>query len=203
MRAATVNLYQHDELGDGAKARARDWWLNGFEFHDDFVLADCGEVLRLLGFSIPDNGLSYSGFSSQGDGASFVGAWSAVDCELDKVREEYLSGSEPDKDVSACVEALDAFKAAYPAASAVIRRTSHQYCHKYAVAIEVEFSDDCDEYSETAEKQFEEVTRDLMEWIYQQLSAEYYYQTEQPQVEDAIRANEYEFDANGKRTVLP
>jgi hypothetical protein len=43
-----------------------------------------------------------------------------------------------------------------------------------------------------------ELARDAMRWVYRQLEEEYEYQTANEQVDDAIRANEYEFTEAGR-----
>lgn len=48
------------------------------------------------------------------------------------------------------------------------------------------------------EKEHEANARDAMRWIYRQLEAEYEYQNADEQVDESIRANEYEFDVDGK-----
>ena len=44
-----------------------------------------------------------------------------------------------------------------------------------------------------------EALRDFADWIYRQLEAEYEWRMANEQVDDAITANEYTFDENGRR----
>jgi hypothetical protein len=44
-----------------------------------------------------------------------------------------------------------------------------------------------------------ELARDFMDWIYKQLEKEWDYQNSDEQVEESIRANEYEFLEDGVR----
>ena len=48
-----------------------------------------------------------------------------------------------------------------------------------------------------AEDEIRQLMRDFADWIYENLSNEYDYQTSDEVVEDAIRANGYEFDEDG------
>lgn len=74
MKNISINLYSIDELSKEAQERAfekyqnfnveNDYWYDS-EF-DDFVA-----VCRTIGIKIPTNGISFSGFWSQGDGSSF------------------------------------------------------------------------------------------------------------------------------------
>jgi hypothetical protein len=61
-----------DQLDDRAKENARSWWREGAADYEwwDFIYEDWKEWLERAGFSGPD--ISFSGFSSQGDGASFT-----------------------------------------------------------------------------------------------------------------------------------
>lgn len=75
MRQVTVNVYEFEELQGKARERAADtlrewaiyygWW--------DAVYCDAREVGKQLGFD--DMDINFTGFWSQGDGASFVGSW--------------------------------------------------------------------------------------------------------------------------------
>jgi len=79
MTTKTINLYQFVELSDEAKQKAREWFrevssgnFNDFDFEyfkDDFI-----NMMSIFGFEV--DGVFYSGFSSQGDGASFAGKYS-------------------------------------------------------------------------------------------------------------------------------
>ena len=66
------------------------------------------------------------------------------------------------------------------------------------------YHEGCTEFSteaRTAElaDAIKETSRDAMQWIYQQLQKEYEYQSADEQVDESIRANEYEFTEEGNR----
>ena len=48
-----------------------------------------------------------------------------------------------------------------------------------------------------AEDEVQTLLRDFADWIYARLEEEYEYRTSDEQVEESIRANEYEFDEDG------
>src|SRR6478609_10964036 len=76
MKTVTVELYEYKELDDKAKERARNWYRSAFEGDDTWSrgpLETAKEYLELFGFA--DVKIFYSGFWSQGDGASFTGQW--------------------------------------------------------------------------------------------------------------------------------
>lgn len=65
--------FNYEQLEDSSKARARAWWREASAGDDDFaefVINEWKEHLEKKGFMEPE--ISWSGFSSQGDGASFT-----------------------------------------------------------------------------------------------------------------------------------
>ena len=74
MRTITTETqaYTIHELSDKSKERAHCQWLKNFEFFGaECVIGDAKQVAALMGWEIDK--VFYSGFSSQGDGASFEG----------------------------------------------------------------------------------------------------------------------------------
>ena len=73
MKTVTVNTYGIKELNDKARTRAiekhRDWNVD-YDWWD-FTYDDAKAIGAPMGIAIMDIG--FSGFSSQGDGAHFVG----------------------------------------------------------------------------------------------------------------------------------
>lgn len=56
-----------------AKDRARDWWRQGMDFDAEYTINDAEHIAGLMGITIED--ILYTGFSSQGDGAMFLGSY--------------------------------------------------------------------------------------------------------------------------------
>ena len=73
------------------------------------------------------------------------------------------------------------------------------YCHSGCMSVEVEHNEDRYRDIGDAEDEITQLMRDFAYWIYAALESEYDYQTSDEAVEEAIRANEYEFDENGDR----
>lgn len=71
----TITTYSFDELSDAAKEKAREWFRSGddFSYYAKAVIEDAKEIGKIMGIEIEE--VYYSGFSSQGDGASFKGHW--------------------------------------------------------------------------------------------------------------------------------
>lgn len=207
MRTRTINLYTFDELDAEAKEKARDWYRKAFandsHWHEG-VVEDAKKWLAHLGYEV--NSILWSGFWSQGDGACFTGSWSAarVNLERFKVDYGYRQGTPP---YDSCV-ALENLAEAFPDASATLTHRGH-YSHERSVVIdcEFEFSADGETEEETRarhlrecdfEAEFVAVSQNLMRFIYSALEKEYDYQNSDEQVDENIRANEYEFLENGE-----
>ena len=109
----TIETYKFNELSGDAKERAREWYRpsacddnDWFEFvYED--AATCGGILGIefdhVGKSVKTPEIYFSGFSSQGDGACFVGRYSyakrcnrlirkhaPVDAELHRIADELV-----------------------------------------------------------------------------------------------------------------
>ena len=66
--------FTYDQLDESAQEKARAWYLQHY-IYDDQDWCDCtieDWKTKLAGLGFDDAVISYSGFSSQGDGASFT-----------------------------------------------------------------------------------------------------------------------------------
>lgn len=210
-RIKQQTVYQFDELDDRAKEKARDWYRQGAFDHDwyDYIFDDAKACLAIAGFRVDE--IYFSGFSSQGDGACFEGSWRATEAKPAKAMKDHAP---EDKELHRIAAEMRRIAKAYPNAS-MSCKPSGRYSHEYNADINVELNppeDDDDIPRTPAEwdalaKSFEpftdaiiEASRDAMRWIYRQLEAEWNYQNSDEQVDETIRANEYEFDEKGNRT---
>jgi hypothetical protein len=67
-----VEVFKYDELSDSAKQKARDWYIEGMDYEWwEGVYESVKEDGYELGFCVDD--IRFSGFWSQGDGASWSG----------------------------------------------------------------------------------------------------------------------------------
>lgn len=207
MRTIETKLYTYDELSDWAKERARDWYRTCNDDWSDFtgrdVVDDCVETLGKLGFIIDrKRGVSWSGFSSQGDGASFTGSWYASDVDAALV----IADRPTDADLKALAEGLVEMRAKYPSGlAASLTRRSHHYAHEMTISIDVEYTgdetDDDGNYIDVSKEDadtIEELCRDAMRWIYSRLESAYDWEMADEQVAETIRSNDYEFTADGE-----
>lgn len=211
MRTKTIEIFAFDELDDGAKERAREWWRDceSQHFDADGTIEDVVTVGRILGIEISTHPVKlygggtrwepdiwWSGFASQGDGACFEGSYSYVKGAAKRIREY----APLDTTLHTIADALQQTqrKAVYRLAATVTHFGN--YYHEGCTRIEVsDSSDSCRNLPEGAEDKIAESLRDFMRWIYRQLESEYEYVMSDENVDECIRINGYEFDEFGNR----
>lgn len=209
MRTVTKTVYLFDELSDKAKQKARDWYREGSSDDEywDSIYEDADTLAKLMGIEIDQKpirtvggstryepAIYFSGFSSQGDGACFVGRYAYAKGGAAKVREH----APQDEALHAIADGLQALQKAngYRLTATITHRDT--YYHSGTADFEVMKGDDY--ASDDAETELKRLIRAFMDWIYRQLEAEYEYQTSDEQVDESIRANAYEFEKDGTRT---
>ena len=223
MRIKQTKVYQYDELSDKAKEKARDWYREGScedSYWSESVIDDAATIAEFLGLDINQTAYKtmggatkykptvyFSGFCSQGDGACIEGTWLA-DVKPDKLKEH----APQDQELHRIVDGLAEIAKEYPDGYFKVTHRghySHSGCTAFDVALpteqENELEYDSPEYKLLQVKLGEdeetliELARDFMNWIYKQLKKEWDYQNSDEQVEESIRANEYEFLEDGTR----
>mgnify|MGYP000976801418 FL=1 len=205
----TTLVYQFDELDEKAKERAREWYRQG-NYDDTFwsecVIDDAKEIGTHMGMDI-DN-IYFSGFWSQGDGACFEGTWRASDVKADKLKEY----APQDKELHRIVSGLADLAKEYPEGCFTVKHRGH-YSHSACTSFDVELPREQKEELEYDSPEYKalqiklnededaliELARDFMDWIYRTLEKEYEYLNADEQVDESIRANEYEFFQDGTR----
>ena len=211
MRVVETNVFQYDELDDRAKERAREWYSRHV-FEDscdwEFVYEDAVRVAEILGIEIStspvrlmsgksrqETDIYFSGFWSQGDGACFEGTYRYAKGATKKIRQY----APQDKELHRIADELQAVQRKhFYHLIASMNHTGH-YCHSGCMSVEVEHNEDRYRDIGDAEEEITQLMRDFADWIYERLESEYEYQTSDEAVEEAIRANEYEFDEEGDR----
>lgn len=182
-RQIQVTLYQFDELSDKAKDRARQWYRETSDSDwSEYVLEDAAQCAAILGIAI-DPGKIYWNF---GDGASFDGTY-AVKADAPKAIRDHAP---LDETLHQIADDLATVPACY---------TAKTLDCQGMLGVEL---DPCEEGTDLefiqAEKAIRDALRRFADWIYDRLRAENDYQNEDAQIDDAIRANEYEFTENGR-----
>lgn len=199
MRTIETVVYKYDELSDAAKAKAREWYLNGGLNYDwwDFCYEDFVRVVEILGieFSTRRNSkepeIYFTGFYCQGSGSSFVGTYRYAKGALAKIK-----GYAPqDEELHRIAKALQDVQSRYFYKLAA-RITSHR---DSSISVEVWHDDDCYRDIGDAEDEITTLMNDFNHWMFRSLEREYEWLTSDEAVEENIRANEYEFDEDGRR----
>ena len=206
-----TTVYRLDERSDAAKDKARAWYRAGGFDYDwyDAVYEDFQQIAEILGVrfktrtvrlmgggSRQEPRIFFSGFWSQGDGASFECLYSYRKNATAEIR----SYAPQDTILHGIADALQA----------VQRRNFYQlraeathrgrYHHEYCMAISVERdSPTWQDMTADAEEVVIEALRDLARWLYRQLEREYEYLTSDEAVDETIAANDYTFTETGRR----
>jgi len=204
------------EVSERDVDRARDWLREGATMHDwyEFTYNDWKEALEQVGFTDAD--ISFSGFWSQGDGASFTSG-----LDIEKLLTFFTVPIEPSQAVldgepggwlprvvKECGQrinrryewlflALDCF-------SGRVNRNSHHYSHENTCGVDLEFdypriAKELESIVDSFQEDIEDLRKDLCHAIYKELEAEYEYRTGDEQLMEDSDANEYTFDADGRR----
>lgn len=186
----TYNVYEFDELSELAKETALDNLRDinvDYDGWSDTELDEAKERLQELGFE--DAKIYFSGFWSQGDGASFT-------CTINL--EKWCKRN---KKARLFKKALNAYSDGY--AKIAITKSGH-YEHEYTMQIDIE--------NWTPDEKFDAVDEQLFaigEWaieearkearkIYDTLRNSYVYLTSDEAIKETIETNGYEFTEEGK-----
>jgi len=156
-----------------------------------FSVEDFCESIKKIGFDVDSDDVQFTGFWSQGDGASFTGSIDIL---------EYLKGSKQLTRYSALRRAIDNGKVENYVG---ISRDSYHYSHENTCSIEYidVYTDDITDLvdSQVAELQddLEEKRLELSKELYRKLSDEYDYLCSDKALIETFVANEYDFDEDG------
>lgn len=193
MEIIETKVYQFNELSESAKEKAInnlydlnvdfEWWESEFGYWQ--------EKLAEIGFI--DSKIAFSGFSSQGDGASFTSyvdidtiVNSLIYCNCDYYYET--------KALLKMVKLESLIKIE-------IKRDDSRYSHEktcyvyYGSYFDSEF---CNSQLEELIEEIENLRYNLCKEIYDSLERQYYFLTSNEAITDTIEANDYWFLENGK-----
>lgn len=216
MRTEEVKVYQFEELSDEAKEKARDWFKeDGFDYdwwEDVYNIWE--EKLTELEYDVTkvtreknkkgeyydkkEILINFSGFYSQGDGASFTG-------EVDVVK--WLKRFPENKDYKRILKLIDS-NFVYPTDSSIVRDRWHNYVHWNTTSLNMNWDMNgrlgtsasnvmkvLDEIEAAIFAEHQQLNKD----IYTALEKEWDSLNSDEYVDETIMANEYEFTEEGKR----
>lgn len=204
MKNLSITAYEYDELSPEAKENAVKVWREKYPDYPeydwyDFEFEYWKEKLEELGYN--DANISFSGFWSQGDGASFT---AKLDSEI--IKNRFLKDDEKEL-LKNCIIYGE------------IYRTSNHYSHKYTVDCrisDIDYSNEIYDMEDDDEDKYREIVdridgilrdiedfilvdaRNLMTEIYDELEKEYEYLTSDEQIGEMISCNGCEFTEKGE-----
>lgn len=205
-----TKVYPFDELSAAAKETARQWWRD-CENQDfggcGFELEFAETAAKLLGIEFDtrpvklvgsgtryDSVIYWSGFYSQGDGASFKGRYSFAADSPAKVRAEFPK----DEKLHRIADELAELQAKNSNSLTGKIEQRGNYVHSNTMYVYWVEREDEKDVSNDAEDELQDLMRDFANWIYANLREDYEWQMADEQVDDSIRGNEYKFTENGK-----
>ena len=173
-----------------------DWW--------EFVYADFDQICKIIGLELDDTEPSFSGFWSQGDGASFTGhyrAWQFIkgykqNLHYETAPERIREYAPLDKELHRIADELCMLGRIYfPPYARITRYETSRYVHEYTMDFDCEpmggdIEDWADEVLEHVQHEVKELMKDLARWLYAALEREYDHLTSDEQVWETIKANE-------------
>lgn len=206
-----TTVYTFDELDGRAQSRARDWYRQVSTDDDwhEVVFEDFERICDILGIDLAKRTVRlygggtrqkpciwFSGFSSQGDGASFEGSYQYKKGAAREIR----SYAPKDERLAAIADRLQRIQRKNLYALEARMTHSGRYYHEYCMEISVErASETYQPPTPDAGEIIADVLRDLARWLYRQLEREYEYQTSDEVVDESIEANGYTFTEVGRR----
>lgn len=197
MRQETIDIFKFSELSDDAKENAieenRNWNVEGFEWWDS-VYDDVRHVCSLIGFDVDD--IYFSGFWSQGDGASIFGSYRHAKGALKAVKEYAPQDTELQEIVAALQTAQ---KRNFYQLYATVSRSygGGNYNHSGTMSVSVDH-ENRDYVADNDESDVTDALRQLADWTYSRLEEEYEYLTSDEIVKESLIANDCEFTIDGE-----
>jgi len=207
MRTIEQTVFKFSELTDTAKEKAREWWRTTTDIDLDHVIDDSATVAAIFGLDIrkktvrlmggrtrEEPQVYWSGFWSQGDGASFEGDYTYCKGALDAVK----SYAPQDAQLHAIVRRLQRVQARnFYRLTAGAYKSNHHCCHEMTMRIDVSRTDDAPVSDDDAEE-LSDCLRDFARWIYRALETEWEYLASDESIDDLMECNGYEFDEEGR-----
>lgn len=209
MKTLRIKVYTFDELSDAAKEKARAWWRDceNQDFDTDFLYEDFERVAKILGVEFDKRRVDlyggghryapkiwWTGFYSQGDGASWEGSYAYAKGCAKEMRRYAPKDAELHRiaDELAAVQKVNAYQV-----RALAKHRGHYY-HSGCMEVDV-FHNRDRELDGRFQDRVTQVLRDFADWMWKQLRDEYEYRMSDEQVDESIRINDYTFTADGAR----
>lgn len=195
MRLETIEIFNFHELDKNVQEKVidknRDINVDDSYWHE-CVIEAFHQILGFIGYY--DIECSFSGFWSQGDGASFRAKYAYEKGALKKVMDFYPS----DKELYQIVKNIqDLQKKNFYQLQGKIGKSGSNYCHSNTMVVDYLERNDGKEPTDEAELDFRTQSRYLAEWLYEALEAEYNFLTSDEAVIDSLKGYQ-EFTKDGE-----
>lgn len=173
-----------------------NWW--------EFVYEDAISMGALLGICVEE--INFTGFWSQGDGASFTGAY---ECKPDAVAA--ISAECIDKELLRIATELTQLQVAWKLEhgftwECTIHRTDSRHSHSHSNTMQTGWADDEDGYDRVGfaicsemDGKVQALMRRFADWIYKQLEGEHEHLTSAETLIESFQANDLRFSSSGER----
>lgn len=210
----TVTTYDYDELDDKARTRARDWYRNLQQDDPDwaeFTIEDAVRMGGILGIEFDHSPIPLMGggtrpephiyyqLHTQGSGAYFEGRYSYAAAAATTIKAE----APQDTELRRIARELHQLQRKH--AYRLTARVKHQGQATYSRATYIEVYKGDEELSpeelgvdEPAAQELRQLLRDFMDWIYEQLHAEWDSRQTDEYIEAQLKDGDYEFTKEGK-----
>lgn len=203
-----TTVYLYNELSPEAQAKARNWMRQadqGDNYFAESVIEDFAVIAGFCGWDIlqrtaklmdgttrHEAAVFWSGFWSQGDGACFEGRWSARRVNYRALKAHAPKEGELQR-IGRVFAQLKKATARMDAVASVrnVGRGSASYNTDF------EAHGLGERMYESRMEDLKEASRDLMDWLYKALEAEYDYHNSEEQIAESIVASAYEFLEDG------
>ncbi|PZU64164.1 antitoxin of toxin-antitoxin stability system [Sphingobium sp.] len=206
-----TTVYRLNELSDAAKDRARAWYRDGgfdYDWHDA-VYEDFQQIAKIIGIRFKTRSvrllgggtrqeprITFRGFWSQGDGASFECYYSYRKSASAEVR-SYAPQERKLHEIADTLRAIQ--RRNFYQLHAEVSHRGHHF-HEYCMSVSVERESlSYQAMTDDAEEVVTEALRDLARWFYRALEREYEYLFSDKVVDETITANAYTFTEAGRR----
>lgn len=142
-----------------------EWWDSTY---DNFC-----QITEIIGFDVSPRDIQFTGFWSQGDGASFTGSYRYAKQSAKRIREY----APLDAELHAIADMLTEMQRRnfYQVTGSIVR-IGHHYVHENTIAADIERdSENYQDATDDAETIVTDAARRLSQWLYSTLESEWEY----------------------------
>lgn len=211
MRQIEKTVFNYTELPPAAQEKAREWLREaaaGDGFYAESVIDDAATIADMLGIDLRQKAVKlmngsgrhapvvyYSGFNSQGDGASFEGSYSYKKGACKAVK----AYAPEDAELQRIAKALqDTQRKVFYSATCNITQSGRN-SHSNTMYFDFEMNENVSSsVFNSTEDDISCSLKGFANWIYSKLEEEHEWENSDAQIEENILANDYEFNEDGR-----